>query len=303
MKINWILFAVVIAFSLAAPLNEISAQCSDVLSEQELSDGYKYEDKPGLTEEEKKKLPSKPERVYSAIKVVTKDTRFKIALDTEVSAGFAKPNDAVPFTVLENVYVNVKVPDIPDIKDKPDINKKLVEKRCVLVPKGTKVYGMVDKSKSPYPLYLRGKSRLGVLVHELRIESAESIYDKQPLNISFAEPLAPGPARNPQKPQIRDCRIYTTRKCVVGRRPKLTLPPNVITPFAEGYLFAQDDDNGDWLGVVAATKALGDLSGLNDLVNPPKANLREGMIFDVIVTGGQTVWVAAGASAKKDEDK
>jgi hypothetical protein len=310
MKAN-LAISIVGSILFAAPLfGPVYAQCTDALSPEEIRQGYKFEDKKILNDEDKKKELSRTERQFSVAKVtLTPDMRFKVALDSEVSSSFAKFNDQIPFTVLQNVYANVTLPGL-DGKD--------VEKRCVVIPKGTKIYGVVDKAKAAYPLYLRGKSRLAVLVQQLELDSNESIVGNDrierrsdvaekrtnPIEISFVEPKIEGSLRNKnQKLLVRGCRIHEGGLCIVGRRPKLALPSNLLSPVAEGYLFAQSDNGTDVLGWVTGLKAFGGLTGLTDLVNPPKASLSTGMVFDVKVTRDQSIWISVAGSAKKDEGK
>ena len=185
------LFVAAFSFVLCGVVSNSRAQCTDLgtdLAVEKHKNGdvvkvniqkpYLYED--ALSEEQKKLLP--PERSYSAMKVrLPESTTLMISLDMDLSSGFVKKNDRIPFTVQQNVYAHTQVPYLKrkeTAMGRDGLRVEFVEemrwKRCIAIAKGTKLYGTVEKSKEAYPFYLNGKSRLSIVVTELKLDSSDS---------------------------------------------------------------------------------------------------------------------------------
>lgn len=198
--------------------------------------------------------------------------RFKIALDSDITSAFYKPNDYIVFSVLENVYGTWKFYD--------EDTKKKYDKRCVVIPKDTKVYGNVDYANSRYPFYIGGKAKLFVTVKTIKLEDGTEI------DIHFVEPPNQIPGIEPYKRVIKPCKHYKKRDCIAGRRSKPTLPPTVVgAGTGTGLLVVKDDKTTATIAGLTFIESLSKVTGIENLINPPNAELKAKMIFDVEIEG------------------
>ena len=208
-----------------------------------------------------------------------KDVRFKIALSHNQTSAVAKTGDYVQFTVLENVYgfQCEKKKDENNIYQSADNDGK----RTIVIPKDTKIFGMVDYAQSRYPFWVRGKAKLFIFVNSVKLESGVSIPIEFALPADeFINKLTPAQKRK----LLRKCKTDTLKQCITGRRAKLQLNTAIIAGVA-GSIAAIVKDSTDG-GIVAGFTLLQSLSaGANDLVNGPNAEIpKDQSIYDVVTT-------------------
>jgi hypothetical protein len=86
-----------------------------------------------------------------------KDTRIKLSLDVELTSAWVKRHDFVQFLVAQNVY---------GVADDGE--------RIVIVPAGSKVFGVADFTRSRYPFFIKGKAKLYVYVNSLILENGNA---------------------------------------------------------------------------------------------------------------------------------
>jgi hypothetical protein len=299
-------FLIVVMMELS---NVARGQCTDIFVPiqdkvkeiDEEKSGFRAERRNVGTEAEKKKKLEEGERVYPFVRAsITSQVRFKISLDNDITSGFTKTNDYIVFSVLENVYGTAEFEDIEKIGD---TEKKIpIKKRCVVIPKDTKVYGLVAHANSRYPFFIGGKAKLYVMVTKLKIDDGSE--QGQNIKIKFAEPLDGEQAKDKDENIIKKCKYYN-RECITGRREKLTFAPAIVGAGTASLLLTLDD--GDTTQTVAALtflESLSKISGVDSLVNPPNATLKSKMIFDVITQEEKPiqVWVS-GLPVEKPKEK
>lgn len=200
------------------------------------------------------------------------ETVFKITVSDNVDTGFIKHNDYVAFTIAQNVYVSNG------------------NKRCLLVKEGTKVFGIADFSRPGYPFYIKGKSHLHVFVESITLENGAVIP------IQFSEPKTSIP---PVEPVIRPCRHNPNLKCVAGRREKPAFAPSIVAAGSGTIISVTKDPETRALAGLTLLQSLGSASGVEKLINPPKAGLNAKQIFDVATTQPVTVWLSLKSAEQK----
>jgi hypothetical protein len=292
-----------ICVSLACTIGIVSlvittnGQCSD-----ELPNNATLEKKHEFVKKSEADITKEKDYTH-VLATLTENATFKVALDGDMTSGFSKADDYVTFTVLEDVYGRGHIYD-------PD-NKVDVYKRCAVIPKGTKIYGVVDHANSRYPFSIGGKAKLFVTVRELKLDNGVNNSGVK-VSIRFANPKrTPKPGdTNTHKKATRECK-HSPGPCIVGRREKLKISASQIgAGAAAGLLIIQNnnsDEPNDAIGGVAALTFLDALSkstGIDDLVNPPNALLKEKMIFDIETTEISSsnpveVWVAVAPKAEE----
>ncbi len=180
-----------------------------------------------------------PVQYQWALAELKNGTRFRVALENDASSAFMKPNDLAVFSVYENVYVDI---------DKTD-NGVRFRKRCVAIPAGTEVFGVVNDTKGSYPFYIGGKSKLWINVRSIVLPGGTEIA------INFAEPLPKYRNELPMKNVLRPCRsrgevsekrkkdhTKFVEKCIAGRRQKPQIPSSVVAVGAgTGLTLVKDD--------------------------------------------------------------
>ena len=232
----------------------VNAQCTDNFTEADKARGFI----------EAKEKPEETKYTHILVEITT-NVRFKIALAGDITSAFSKANDYVPFTVAENVYGTTKTDP---------------KKRCVVIPKDTKIYGLVDFAHARYPFNIGGKAKVFVTVRDFTMENGTLV------RIKFVEPPMYGTPEEPFKDVFRDCRRYPTRKCIAGRRDKLAFPTEIISAGASvGLLGLTKDDTTGAVAGLSFIDSVGKVSGVDSLINPPNAQLKDKMIFDVETEG------------------
>lgn len=199
-------------------------------------------------------------------------TVFKITVSDNVDTGFIKHNDYVAFAVAQNVYVSNG------------------NKRCLLVKEGTKLFGIADFSRPGYPFYIKGKSHLHVFVESITLENEAVIP------VEFWEPRTAIP---PVKPVIRPCRHNDKLKCIAGRREKPSFAPSIVAAGSGTVITVAKDPETRALAGLTLLQGLGSASGVEKLINPPKAGLNAKQIFDVVTTKPVTVWLSLSSAEQK----
>lgn len=269
-------FKLIVALTVCIGMSSlVSAQCTDL---PQPADGKAKVLRVNKTSAE-------AEKEYShVLAVLDRDVRFKVTLSHDMTGGFTKTNDFVLFKTLENVY------GVGQIDTQNSAGHSItIFKRCVLIPKDTSIYGLVDHANSRYPFSIGGKGKLFIMVNSLKLDNGidnEGVLVK----LRFSEPRLPSQRpENPNEHQglTRACKHAQTT-CIVGRRAKLKISPGAIgAGAATGLLLVKngdDDDGQDAIGAIAALSFLESLSkasGIDDLVNPPDALLKKDMIFEI----------------------
>lgn len=232
----------------------------------------------------------KPETQFSHIlAVVDAMEQFKISLNTDLESGFSRTNDLVPFTIEENVYGKALVPVFP--VNRP---RELREYRCLVIPKTTRIYGVVDRARSSYPFWIGGKAKLYIAVTEFKLEDGTRIY------INFRESDY---YNGRSKPTTKPCEQDPSKNCITGRRKKVAFPtPAIAAATGVGLLFAEKDDTTRTIAGLTFLDALSTATGVDSLVNPPNATLKDKMIFNVSTLVPVKIWAPLTAPpAKKAE--
>jgi hypothetical protein len=279
----------------------VSGQCLDEFTPKETNNGYREVYTRAETTDEKNKKKESGEKIISHVYVKLADeTRFKISLDSDYSGAFSKADDIATFTVLENVYGIANMPE--DIFDRDAGGRKEVKKtkRCVLIPKDSKVYGVVDWANSRYPFSLPRKGKIYITVSRVTLE------DGSVVPITFAEPITQVANQKAFKRVIRKCKNFKTRECIEGRRPKIPFPTAALGDTASAaILVAGDSDVSKGIGLFSVLTAMVKASGVGDVINPPNAELKAKMVFDVVTEKGDGPnggWVALSPPSKEKKD-
>lgn len=280
------LFLAIIAITAIIPCltgSAVNAQpkCVDVFTDAEKTNGYRMERKIVGGEEEDKKIKRVVE-VFTHVRArITDDVTFKIQLDNELSSSFAKHSDVVSFTVLENVYGDAELPTPLLRADGKSTYTVRRDKRCIVIPKQSKIYGVVDFARARYPFSIGGKPKVFVTVTEFKLENGD------PIRIRFVLP----PSRidvngKTVKTGFKDCKVFRGQTCVVGRRQKLQFPATVFSAgTGAGLLLLKDDSTTNAFAALSFIDTVSKGSGIQDLITPPDALLKTTMIFDVRTQG------------------
>ena len=255
------ILAVVFVSILSFSANAVSAQCSKLANKQERLLGTASAGAPD------------PEGTMYKVPLPA-NTRFIVSLDSDLSSANTKENDLVQFSVASDVYALYP-------------NEAAAEKLCVVIPKDTKIYGLVDFARSRYPFYIGGKAKLYVYLQSMQIRPGELI------SLDFAEPIREHLAVSNQnrKDSLRDCKKNEGRKCITGRRAKLTFSPTIVAVGAGTAATLVKDDTTKALALLGLVQNLGNLSSVNDLVNPPNAELHSKTYYQVITGNDADIWV------------
>ena len=262
------------------PTQQMLANCTDVATAADETNGYKIS-------KIKAKNVAPPAFVLSALKVkLVSGSHFKIKLVSALSSDFNKSNDQVLLEVLEDVYGTTEKFDIT-FRGK---TIPVPAKRCLVIPKGTKLYGIVDRAKPSYPFYIGGKARLHIFVEDLILANGYQI------KIDFADPIT---KVTPNKTLIRKCKREKNKNCLRGRRTKLKFSPAIVAVGAgTGIALAKDETTNDIIAL-GFLQSLASATGVDSLVNPPNAAFNKDMIFDVKTTRESVVWVSLAKPATK----
>jgi hypothetical protein len=154
----------------------------------------------------------------------------------------------------------------------------VIEKKCLLIPKDSKIYGIADHANSSYPFNIKRKGKLLITLNHVKLESGDIIP------LSLVETPEQGKERYHAKSVIRDCRRYEKQNCIVGRRNNYQFPAGAIGDITSaGILLGLDTDNKytPFLGFLSVFGAISKATGIEGFINPPNAVLKAGLIFEV----------------------
>lgn len=270
-------FGVIAAVVVSFAAHTLPAQCVDVFSDGEKKVGYRVQKTVKDPVEDEKKTKKVTFAATHILAGIDKDVSFKISLDSDLTSAFSKPSDFVSFTVMENVYGDASLPSF----DTNGLKTGTVPKRCVVIQKGAKIYGMIDVAHSRYPFNIGGKGKIFVTINNFKLEDGKPIY------IKFVLPPALYDSHGKQsKNGFKECKYYPGRMCIAGRREKLQFPPGAIAAgTSAGLLLLKDDSTTNAIAGLSFIDSISQVTGINSLVNPPNAGLNKDMIFEVITEG------------------
>lgn len=292
-------------FSIVTAASNAAGQCVDFLDVRNADLSTVVRIEPIPTPKPSPEKPDEPER--GIVTKLPEKATFKIALKASLTSAFNKHNDFVLFEVLDDVYTYEESPDVPKQDPKAPLMRM---KRCTVIPKGTPVYGLVDRSKSKRFLGIGGKSQLKVYVRDILAPGA-----RETIKIKFIDPSDTDHNKDlrEKKPVTVPCETALDRdvSCIYGRRTDLSLiapSKSVLASVGTKYYDARLGEHplarsdARWLAGFAGFDALLTGSILVDLLKSKDAILQPNMIFEVQTREDLVVWASLKApEPKKDK--
>jgi hypothetical protein len=207
----------------------------------------------------------------------------KIMLDDDIDSGYLRNRDTVAFTVIDDVVMF----------DGTDGTQTM---RCVVIPKATKVYGVVDKSRGRQLFNWKGGGQLFIFLEKVTLDNGLTYA----LHFSYPDD---GVTRAYKKKDwvLRDCENTknVTNACIIGRRTRTTVDPAILGSGAEGaVLFSNNTDKQ--VARISLFAILLKAAGLTALVNQPNAGFKAKSVFQARLEWGKdskgndvkTIWRA-----------
>jgi hypothetical protein len=212
---------------------------------------------------------------------ISENTTFLVSVDNDADSGYSRRDDLIPLTVAENVVV-------------ADTSGT---RRCVVIPAGKKIYGIVDFAKGRTPFAIKGRAQLKIYVDLVEFENGHSII------IDFTKP---GDPENNDRNKIMDkCDHFTNKMCIMGRRTRPTLPTSIISTTAGSGVTVIKDSPADSIVFLSLIKDLANSSGVQELINQNNSTLKGKSVYMVQVKRGSgKFWMPVNqAGAAKPDAK
>jgi hypothetical protein len=217
------------------------------------------------------------------------DSSIRLVVDQDADSGYIKSEDYIQFAVAQDVYAE-------------DIDHT---QRCVVIPKDTKVYGIVDYAKGRTPFRIKGRARLEVYVDKIMMANGNEA------NISFSSFYGGNPSERDAQMSIKrnarvvkPCKFNTAKTCVAGRLTRTALAPTLVAAGAGGIIGFVKDDTAKSIAGLTLLQGLGNASGIGDMINQSNAALKSKHVFEARILNQNKLWVPLAkkdAAPKKDE--
>lgn len=223
--------------------------------------------------------------------VLPQDTRFRVKFDSDISSEVYKVGDIVQFTVVENVYgvtmVNDKIEFGKDIKENEKIDttnndlkiKFENENLIIVIPKDTKGFGRVERSKKAVPFFLNGKAKISAILEYLVLADGTCV----PLELArTADDVIKRfrGMKNDTPQNLIECKKVDDKLCVRGQRPTIKIGAPFITGISTTALVLANDSTATDVAAITAFQQT-TTGGFSDLINGTNAVISKDFIYEV----------------------
>jgi hypothetical protein len=224
--------------------------------------------------------PDEPKAANVKVTMPADGIPVKLVLDTDVDSGYQKNLETVAFSVMQDVNV---------------FDEKL-NLRCVVIPKDTKVYGIVDKSKGRHIFRIGGRAELLIYLEKITLDNGFTY----PLHFSlpFAVPGDKVISKRKDKLLV-PCVNHPSEKgdmCIRGRLTRTTVNPSILGSAAQGTVAFSDDKTVKNVARIGLAASILNGTGLSEVVNQSNASLRSKSVFRALLMPDKAVDEAGNGS-------